>query len=177
VNYHRLLYRGLKVPKPVLYLEEPFFAPLGRSCVVTEEAAGYSHLDRFIEDTGRSGLEAILDPLARNIARIHRLFLSNRDLKAQNILVSPALDILFIDPEGVQPMKEPATYTMARDLMRLNASFQPGGLVTTTDRLRFLKAYLAHLHPISPSVKRLWLEIYHLTLEKWAAWARKRFTG
>lgn len=178
LNYHKLLFRGIPVPRPVLYLDEPLPSPGGRSYLVNEGHMDYHHLNRFLNKAAPRERREVLDRLAAAIARMHRFFLRNRDLKAENILIGPSLQVLFIDPDGVDYMKDPPVYVMARDLMRLNASFPAGGPVSRSERLRFLKTYMLHRR-IPPSFLRdLWRETLLLTWEKWGGWtgrpARRR---
>jgi len=172
LNHHRLLFRHIAAPQPVLYLEEPLLAPGGRSYVIMEKAVGYISLDRFVAEAPQPEYLKMLHRLAFEIARMHRLFLSNRDLKAENILVSPAGEILFLDPDGIalEPVQAPSSYVMARDLMRLNASFQKGSRVTLADRKRFLYAYGFHMGLNASTLHMLWREIFFLTWNKWYAW-------
>jgi len=172
INHHRLMFRGISAPKAVLYLEEPFISPAGRSYMVSEWLSGHETLDRFVETGDRASFLDVLYRLARTIARMHMLFLSNRDLKAQNILVNPAGEVSVIDPDGIAPVKEPDTYIIARDLMRLNASFPPGSSVSSSDRLRFLKAYCASSGLSGSRLQALWRETFFLTWDKWQSWKR-----
>ena len=170
LGYHRLRFRGLPTPRPVLYLEEPFPGPAGRSYLVTEGGDEWITLDRRLEGADTALRRKALANLAFLLARMHRLFLRNRDLKAQNILVNFEGDIRFIDPDGVGSMRDPSTYLIARDLMRLNASFPPGGAVPLTDRLRFLDRYLLHARFSDIDRAALWRETYFLTWRKWDRW-------
>jgi len=171
-NYHRLFFRGIRVPKPVLFLEEPPHAPTGRSFVVTEFQPDARTLDRFIAKADDPARAAVGKRLAEAVARMHTLFLRNRDMKAQNILVSRSGEIAFIDPDGITPMREPSLYFMARDLMRINASFEKGSGVSLADRVRFLKAYATQMRLGQGMFRELWREILHLTWTKWDRWSR-----
>ncbi|MHC4943257.1 MAG: lipopolysaccharide kinase InaA family protein [Planctomycetota bacterium] len=174
INYHRLLFRGLKVPKPLFYLEEPPLAPAGRSYVATEAAFDCERLDLFVQKAKPEALRRVAGSLAARIARMHKLFLRNRDLKAQNILLTSEGEPLFIDPDGIDSIKEPALHVIARDLMRLNASFIASNPITLTLRFRFLKTYAAHMGLTSAAIREVWREVLHLTLDKWNTWQRRR---
>ncbi|MFH1998367.1 MAG: lipopolysaccharide kinase InaA family protein [Planctomycetota bacterium] len=169
-NYHRLFFRGISVPRPILFLEEPPHSPSGRSFVVTEDQPDRLTLDRFIETADESAKAEVSRRLAEAVARMHTLFLSNRDMKAQNILIGPLHEVSFIDPDGVSSMREPSLYFMARDLMRINASFGRNSNVSLPDRIRFLKAYATHMQLARCWVRELWREILHLTWTKWNRW-------
>jgi Ser/Thr protein kinase RdoA (MazF antagonist) len=186
LNAHRLRARALPTARPVLFLEEPVHSPGGRSLVVFEEEAGLPTLDRFVEEAvrggveGRASLEKILHRLARTLARMHNFFMSNRDLKAQNILVAGDGEPVLVDLDGVDAAGEVDLYTMARDLMRLNASFPEKGPISIRDRLRFLAIYARARGLDRKTRKALRLEVMHLTLAKWRTWraaARPRPRG
>lgn len=172
LNYHKLIFRGFAIPRPVLFLEDPLSSPLGRSFVVTEAAEEHTLLDLYLDRADRGALLDVLHDLAAAVARMHRLFLRNRDMKAQNILVSPTGDLLFIDPDGVESMKDPYVYVLARDLMRINASFTTTRPVSLADRLRFLKAYMNHMGLPRSALRELWRETVFLTWDKWERWKK-----
>lgn len=177
VNYHRLRARGLPVPDPVLYLEEPLFSASGRSLVATTFAEGHRDLRRFLLRADFRERRRVLLRLAACVARLHRLFLANRDLKAENILLSPSGKLLFVDPDGVAPIRTPSPYVMARDLMRLNASFRPPrSAVSATERRRFLHAYGRHMGLTPERERELWWEVLRLTWEKWIRWEEEGAT-
>jgi tRNA A-37 threonylcarbamoyl transferase component Bud32 len=176
VNSHRLLARKLRTARPVLFVAEPRRVAQGRSLLVCEEESGLPTLDRFVADALRSAeqgetrFRAMLHRLARSLARMHTFFLANRDLKAQNILVDPEGNPVFLDLQGLSPTPSVGEQTMARDLMRLNASFRAGGPVSLTDRLRFLKIYARARGLDRQAEKRLCLEILRRTQAKWKRW-------
>ena len=170
INGHRLLFRLLPAARPVLYLNQSFFARGGRSIVVFEEAVNLPTLDRYAARASRRALENTIDRLARTVARMHNFFLANRDLKAQNILIDGKGAPLFVDPDGVRPAPVAGLYIMARDLMRLNASFHHGGPVKKTDRLRFLSAYARARRLDGEMENALRSRIAELTKAKWDRW-------
>ena len=170
-NGYRLIHRGLNAPRPDLFLAESPASLSGRSLVVFEEAQGLPTLDRFVEKADPPSRRKAYHRLARALARMHDLFLSNRDLKAQNIMIDADGDPVFLDPDGAAPLRGVGLDTTARDLMRLNASFSEGGPVSNTDRLRFLRTYARARRLPPEKARRLRLEILHLTLAKWRKWA------
>ncbi len=169
---HRLRARLLPAPRPVLYLADPIVSFRGRSLIVFEEATGLPTLDRFARDAPPSERRRTMRALARGVARMHNFFLANRDLKAQNILVDREGAPLFVDPDGVTEAAEITVGLMARDLMRLNASFLPGGRVSATDRVRFLHSYARARRLGRATVRALHTSIAKRTLAKWAKWRR-----
>src|SRR5262249_26115772 len=115
------------------------------------------------DSAGRRELRGLIDQAARLAARLHERGLTHRDLKAANLLVSPApwsptlperpelarataadgaAHVWFVDLVGVRrPGKVPRARRV-RDLARLAASFVGHPALTATDRLRFLRGYL-----------------------------------
>lgn len=169
---HRLRARLLPAPQPLLYLTDRAVSFRGRSLVVFEEATGIPTLDRFAQSAAHVEKRRTLCALARGVARMHNFFLTNRDLKAQNILVDREGAPVFVDPDGVAEAAEITIGLMARDLMRLNASFLPGGSFSATDRLRFLKSYARARRLSRSTVDVLRAAITTRTLAKWARWRR-----
>ena len=93
-----------------------------------------------------------------------------QDLKAQNILIDAAGNPIFLDLEGLYPARKVEANKMARDLMRLNASFGPSGPVPLKDRLRFLKVY-ARARGLGPRTRKMVRnQILRRTQAKWAQW-------
>ena len=174
INGHRLLHRGIETACPVLYLAEPLHSPKGQSLVAFEEMTDVRDLERFVRESDREAVTSLSLRLARALARMHDLHLANRDLKAQNILVTGDNRIVFIDPDGVSAVREADLYIMSRDLMRLNASFPPGRNVSLVDRLRFLRAYSRIRGLSRETIRALRFEILELTVLKWQKWRRKK---
>src|SRR4029077_1080403 len=97
---------------------------------------------------------------ARLVLELHRRMLSHRDLKAANILMSPArcplsrlhaqdtgapvnaLTPWLIDLVGLSPYRRLRRARRVQNLARLHASFHQHKSLTRTDKLRFLRVYL-----------------------------------
>jgi len=169
---HRLRARLLPAPRPVLFLSDPPLSFSGRSLIVFEEAVGMPTLDTFARHAPPAAMGRTSSALAGNIARMHNFFLTNRDLKAQNILVDREGAPLFVDPDGVAEAASITIDVMARDLMRLNASFLPGGSLSATDRVRFLHSYARARRLGKDAVRALHGALAKRTLAKWATWRR-----
>ena len=73
---------------------------------------------------------------------MHDRQVSHKDLKAPNILVTPAGDPVLIDLVGVTTGRAVPEPQRVRELTRLAASFVDSPAVTRGDRLRLLAAYL-----------------------------------
>jgi hypothetical protein len=115
-------------------------------------------------------LRLAIDAVARAVRRLHGCRLSQRDLKAANILLTsnpeeqpspfqpvdihgpgaslssllplPASVVWFIDLAGLHLYAHLSRTRRVQNLARLNASFHQSGHISRTDRLRFLRTYL-----------------------------------
>ncbi|MBL8841920.1 MAG: hypothetical protein JNL90_10380 [Planctomycetes bacterium] len=104
--------------------------------------------------------------LAAALARLHDEGLSHRDLKAENVLLPAAGGVAFIDLDGVR--RRPATLDrVARDLMRLNASFRDPRTVTWRLRLAFLAEYRQARRLQRPPWRALRDAVARRTADKW----------
>jgi hypothetical protein len=166
---HGLRARGLPSPRPLGVWQR-------RTCGLT--GAGYLLLDKVPDAVdlgvcvanlathpdGRVRCAALRDQVARLVGLLHERGLSHRDLKAPNLLVSPALwsatlperpeaappmtagstpsQVWFIDLVGLARHGNVGRTQRVRDLARLAVSFLRHPAITNGDRLRFLLVYL-----------------------------------
>jgi serine/threonine protein kinase len=100
-------------------------------------------LHEAIAEAGWPAKRELLERLARWVRLMHERGVSHRDLKAANILVTSANECSFIDLVGVRLGQAVPVGIRVRDLTRLSASFVNSPQVTRSDRLRFLRIYLA----------------------------------
>jgi tRNA A-37 threonylcarbamoyl transferase component Bud32 len=135
-----------------------------------------------------------IDEIARVIRELHRRHLSQRDLKATNILVSrdyrrptspyqpvvlnsaidlisnflpiPTTAVWLIDLVGVQTFRRLPRSRRVQNLARLNASFVRDPSLTLSDRLRFLRIYLQWGLRGRVGWKKWWREIAEATRRK-----------
>lgn len=116
--------------------------------------------------TRRPRLAPPLVALAAALARLHDEGLSHRDLKAENVLLPASGGVAFIDLDGVR--RRPATpERVARDLMRLNASFRDPRTVTWRLRLAFLAEYRQARRLRRPPWRALRDAVATFTADKW----------
>jgi hypothetical protein len=103
---------------------------------------------------------------------LHHRHLSHRDLKAANLLVSPAAgggggdEVWFIDLVGVRRQRKLRRRRRLQNLARLHASFRSHPGLTRTDKLRFLRAYLQWGLRGRLGWKRWWHQVEEATEEK-----------
>jgi serine/threonine protein kinase len=127
---------------------------------------------------------------------MHDAGFSHRDLKAPNILASPAHGPgsrpVLVDLDGLAYKGTVSEDRRAQNLMRLSVSLDEWGVARQTDRLRFLRAYLAPAGCLAPittrgrqrgdtepgrELARWWRRIERLSIRKWAALKRKTQQG
>jgi tRNA A-37 threonylcarbamoyl transferase component Bud32 len=162
---HAFLDRQLPTPRPwlMLYRRRLGFPTTGYLLCEAVQPA------RHLQDVVRSGgmeKRVVIDTLARWIRLMHERGVSNRDLKAANILVSAGGECQFIDLVGVRLRRNVRRRLRVRDLARLNASFVSVPEVSRTDRLRFLRVYLLWGLRGSAGWKEWWKEVAQATEAK-----------
>jgi tRNA A-37 threonylcarbamoyl transferase component Bud32 len=136
---HNLLDRGLPTARPLLALHRRRHRCPAEGYLLTERVPDARELDAAIAAGPKRDW---FDALGRLIRRMHEKQVAHRDLKAANILMSGD-DPVLIDLVGVAPGAAVGRRQRMKNLARLNASFLDSPHVTRTDRLRFLRAYLA----------------------------------
>src|SRR5262249_32604550 len=114
---------------------------------------------------GRPRLRACVERLARLVRMLHDRQLSHRDLKAANVLVRGD-ELWLIDLVGLRVFRRLSRGRRVQNLARLNASFCRSGLLTRTDRLRFLRMYLEWGLSGRAGWKTWWREVAQATEAK-----------
>ncbi len=136
---HNLLDRGLPTARPLLVLHRRRFGGNAEGYLLTERVPDARELDAAIAAGPK---REWFDSLGRLIRDLHEKQVAHRDLKAANILMSGDAPVL-IDLVGVATGRPVPRAVRLKNLARLNASFLHSRNVSRTDRLRFLRAYLA----------------------------------
>jgi len=155
------LMRGLSVATSVAYLERRRGRVLLESYLVSHTVEG-QNLTEFKAQRGRqiSEKRRWIDDLARFLARMHDRHVANRDLKADNLIVSHrwpgGYEFFMVDFDGIE-IGPVSRRKRVKNLARLERGSRGAAAITRTDRLRFLRTYLGPR--FADRWKRCWLGI------------------
>ncbi len=176
VHGHGLRERCLPTPRPLLVLHRRRHGLAREGYLLTEKVPDAEDLSRHVAGLGlippgerRRNLRALVEQVARLVRELHRREVAHRDLKAANVLVQrtptgPAL--WLIDLVGVTRHRALSRRRRLQNLTRLHVSFHRHPLLTRTDKLRFLRSYLAWGLHGKQGWKEWWRAIGVATLEK-----------
>jgi hypothetical protein len=164
---HALLHRDVPTARPLAVLQRRIGPFVLDSILITEALPGALDLESFLirEYEARSprqwrGLKrALLPLLVRHIRTLLDNGFIHRDCKASNVLVAPQpeLKLLWIDMDGLRYTGRPASLRQRlRPLVRLHVSLLTIPGLTRTDRVRFLKLYLARFGAAPTQWRKLW---------------------
>jgi len=193
---HSLRWRGLPTPRPLAVWHRQRCGLKQEGYLLTEQLPQSCDLATYLDTLAalpgperRRRLRRLIDQVARLLADLHERQLSHRDLKASNLLVSPQTwsichpdrtpmeevngvgqgsnpQVWFIDLVGVSRCGRLGFRRRVRDLMRLSASFHNHIALTRSDRLRFLRAYLAWGLHGRQGWKKWWWQLDQATRSK-----------
>jgi len=150
---HGLRTRSIPVPEPVAFLEERRGRFLVKSYFITRMIDHSLPLVTLLKH-GLAGTTAgalthknsLIQEVAQLVRTMHERGISHGDLKSANILVqkTPSQNekCYLVDLDRASIKKRGKKEFVIRDLARLNASLLDTKIVSTPDRLRFLKYYL-----------------------------------
>jgi len=159
-----LFYSGLPVALPIGAFEERRFGWVRHSYFVMEKLNA-KRLNEFLQEefghtkaSGRSltGGEIrkkrkVLGALARLVRRLHNQGFANRDLKPTNIFVSegPEENLAFyiIDYDAYTLKRRVSARRRLCDLSRMELAAPKLRVLSRTERMRFLREYLADIRP------------------------------
>lgn len=157
---HGFKERNLPTPRPLAVIHRRKAGRLFEGYLLTQKVQAAVDLKAYLANLQQKPnshmiLRQRIDQLAKLIRELHQCRLSHRDLKAANILVSGAVAVplsssptptlspySFIDLVGVHSYPRLSRYRRQQNLARLHASFFKDPLLTRTDKLRFLRAYM-----------------------------------
>jgi hypothetical protein len=148
---HALRRRGLPTPRPLAVLHRRRLGLPREGYLLTEKVPDACDLKTYVtglasrpEPERRASLRGLVDRVARLVRTLHDHGMSHRDLKAPNLLVgTDSMAVWFIDLVGVRVHRSVSRSHRVSNLARLCASFVGHPGLTRTDRLRFLRVYLA----------------------------------
>jgi tRNA A-37 threonylcarbamoyl transferase component Bud32 len=184
---HGLRERGLPTPRPLLMLHRRSRGLDREGYLLTEKLPDARDLHTYLAELlrlpvreRRVEIRRVIERLGRLILALHRRNLSQRDLKATNILVSPQRcawsvvrdsdpsgpHLWFIDLVGLSRHDNLSRQRRVQNLARLHASFHQHPELTRTDRLRFLRIYLEWGLSGQAGWKRWWHEVNRATKAK-----------
>jgi tRNA A-37 threonylcarbamoyl transferase component Bud32 len=145
-----LLVYGLNTPEPLALMEKKVLGITTSSYLIMEDARDCLEMDRYIlkdfhDKLSLSRLKkkrALINNLAETMGRMHNLNIFHHDLKTCNIMVKEkdkSSYITFLDFDKVSFEEEITIQKRVKNLTQMNLSTPK--LISTTDRLRFLKEY------------------------------------
>ena len=170
--------RGLPTPRPIAVMETVRFGLVRHGYFVAERIDGASHLHDHVnehlaptpEPDQHRHKRRLVRELARLVRRLHQRQLSQRDLKATNILVAGSDDrpaLYLVDLDGLRVCWAPLSVAQrVQNVARLHVSFHDHPLLSRTDRLRFLRHYLEGVHYAAGGWKAWWRQIADATQRK-----------
>jgi serine/threonine protein kinase len=199
VNGHALRDRRLSTPRPLAAFHRYRHGLPAEGYLLTEKVPEAVAIDVAISsslvsgsETGREAKQHDLPDvqrqsaefarvsvaLARLLRAMHDRDVSHRDLKAANILLANGTQPMLIDLVGARTRVRLTNCQRAKELARLNASFLNSPHVNRTDRLRFLRSYLAAGQGLGVDWKTWWEMVCRATAAKAAKnRRRKRMLG
>lgn len=150
---HALLRRGIDAPRPILFVERPSEG-FWKDYLLTEAVPGAVGALEFFNarwpglsaSERRDWLDIHLPRFARQVCRLHDSGFDHRDLKFANLLVSGNLRdprVWLLDLDGVRVWRRLPAARAVQNLARINVSADVCGRFSRSDRLRFLREYLA----------------------------------
>jgi len=191
---HGLRLRGLPTPRPLAVLHRRRLGLPREGYLLTEMVPDARDLLAFVTALAqrpaaerRATLRTLIDSVARLVRTLHDRRLSHRDLKAANLLVAPRgwslarsakvwladgvtaseeAAVWFIDLVGVKRHGDLGRARRVQNLTRLHVSFVNHPGVSRTDKLRFLRVYLAWGLHGKTGWKEWWREIAAATQTK-----------
>jgi tRNA A-37 threonylcarbamoyl transferase component Bud32 len=133
-----LFHRGFTTPAIGAVLRDG----TGRSVLVMRRVDGVPFDDGLLARSP-AGARALAVRLGRTLRRMHDWGLRHRDLKRDNLLVTPDGELCFVDLDGVRQARAPLDWERrARDLANLSGSIVDRNRVPTGLQLRGLDAYI-----------------------------------
>jgi len=174
---HGLLARAIPTPHPIAFVERRRGGVLIKSFYIAQYSEGALPLTTVFKG-GRAGASSdsvsmkrkLLYQAAGVVRKMHERGVCHRDLKASNILVrgeeGQKRELYLVDLDSATIKESTTKKEQIRDLARLNTSLLNTRMVSTTDRLRFLKCYLNVWRKRDYRVRVYWEETLRETQKK-----------
>lgn len=172
-----LVSRGIATPQNLAIIErttpiipiplETFLVAIKAEEAVTLSDYTTDVLPRLDPEAQRRAIRSLTRSLAFLLRMLHERSMSDRDLKASNIMIqgdpaTGAARLSLIDLVGVQLLHPIPRHRRLQNLARLQVSLESVPGRTRTDSLRFLRSYLVWgLSPLN-DWKGLWREVARL---------------
>ncbi|HQA44721.1 MAG TPA: lipopolysaccharide kinase InaA family protein [Phycisphaerae bacterium] len=168
-----LLNRQIPTARPLAVVERRVLGRPRDAFLITEYISHSHDLDTLLAVELREMEPARAFQLKAQIARalivvlrrLHERGFIHRDLKAPNVMVQwdptaqAAPRVLLVDLDGVRQVRHASQAAEIRALARLARSVEHCRTLTRTDRLRFLKGYLARPGRPEPEWREKWKAI------------------
>lgn len=170
--------RKIPTAMPLAYVVKKKWGGILKSYYFYEFVDNASVLALYLEDQFCSPLtpekrrakRRLLNQFARFVGNLHDLSIYHGDLKASNILVQEKKPgeyaFYLIDLDYVKVCCSVNRYQRYRNLMQLNKSFLDRKIISQTDRLDFLRAYLRFSSRNPKVVRRAWYVVTQLTARR-----------
>lgn len=178
VAANALYQRRIPTARPLACVEEKKWG-LVRKSYFLYEFVPHSYVltlylrHRFVSPLTPAQLQmkrALLSQCAHFVRRLHDRGIYHADLKASNILVREEGSRLFqfylIDLDHVAICRRLSRYRRYRNLMQLNKSILNRRVITWSDRLYFLQAYLRFSSRDPQLIRRIWNTVSRRTLRR-----------
>jgi len=152
---HALLLRGIATSRPLAVCQRRRFGLRGDGYLVSEWIEGAINLHlygwqiaSYPADERRRRARQCAAALGRLLGTMHAWHVSHCDLKGCNLVVverADGIDAYLVDVDTARIARRLGAAERARNLARLATSIAAHPWVTRTDRLCFVRAYLAEL--------------------------------
>ncbi len=170
---HELLESGIATPRPLAVMTPHRHQPNQPSYLAVEWTENAVDLETYClqtdlidANTAHQKLKTVAISLGKLLGKMHRENFSHRDLKPSNLLVKTcdkSVTTLVIDLDGAAQQSTISFKRRCRNLSRLALDMQKVRHFSSSNFLRFLKAYLATSSFSPTSWKVIWQEIAEMT--------------
>jgi hypothetical protein len=171
---HQLLKFGIPTPEPILHGVVRTFFFIRKNFMITSAVAGDRTYEYFkhryklpLPPELLEEKRAVICAAGREVGRLHGAGIFHGDLRVGNLIIEgygPAAKIYFVDNERTMHCGILSAGKRLKNLIQLNMV----GLrhITSTDRLRFLNAYLLENRELLPHKKELINDVVRMTQKR-----------